>query len=66
MSAVVSVILTTAFMLIAHATHSPACATTLIVSLGLLPGVTDGMLIMTAVTGMFLVHRFVLMVRKSG
>ncbi len=41
-----------------------ACAMTLIVSLGMLSGFLDGALIMAAVTGMFLTHRLVMLVRK--
>ncbi len=48
----------------ACANHAPACATTLIVSFGVLPGFVDGALIMAAVTGMFLTHRLVMLVRK--
>ena len=63
-SGVVSIALTTAAMLAARANHAPACATTLIVSLGVLPGFLDGALIMAAVAGMFLTHRLVMLVRK--
>ncbi len=63
-SGVVSIAVTVALMSVARANHAPACATTLIVSLGVLPGVVDGVLIMAAVTGMFLTHRLVTLVRK--
>ena len=63
-SGVVSIGLTTALMFAARANHAPACATTLIVSLGVLPGLADGALIMVAVTGMFLTHRLVMLARK--
>jgi hypothetical protein len=63
-SGVVSIILTVAVMAAARANHAPACATTLIVSLGVLPTFVDGVLIMVAVTGMFLTHRLVMLVRK--
>jgi len=56
-SGVVSVGLTALGMLATRTTHAPACATTLIVSLGVLPSVPDGTLIMAAVVGMFLTHR---------
>ena len=56
-SGVVSIALTTLIMTAARARHAPACATTLIVSLGVLPRFTDRALIMAAVIGMFLLHR---------
>ena len=65
-SGVISVGLTTGAMLATRTTHAPACATTLIVSLGVLPRATDGVLIMAAVTGMFLAHRLVMLARRSG
>ena len=63
-SGVVSIAVTVAAMLAARANHAPACATILIVSLGVLPRLVDGSLIMVAVTGMFLRHRLLLSVRK--
>jgi uncharacterized membrane protein len=63
---VASVGLTTWAMLTTRTTHAPACATTLIVSLGVLPSFLDGTLIMAAVVGMFLVHRLVMSVRRQG
>jgi hypothetical protein len=62
-SGVVSVGLTTWIMLATRTTHAPACATTLIVSLGVLPSLPDAALIMAAVVCMFLVHRLVKLVR---
>ncbi len=56
-SGIASVMLTTALMSATHTQHSPACATTLIVSLGLLSTVQDGILILGAVAVMYLVHR---------
>ena len=61
-SGVVSIALTVALMSAARANHAPACATPLIVSLGVLSGLVDGVLIMAAVTGMFLLHRLVMLV----
>lgn len=63
-SGVVSIAVTVALMSVARANHAAACATTLIVSLGVLPGFLDGALIMAAVAGMFLTHRLVMLVRK--
>ncbi len=63
-SGVASIALTVVAMSAARANHAPACATTLIVSLGVLPGLVDGMLIMVAVVAMFLTHRLVMWVRK--
>ncbi|GAB7093887.1 hypothetical protein JCM30237_10390 [Halolamina litorea] len=48
-SAVVSVALTTGGMVLTGREHAPACATTLIVALGLLPSPTDGAIILAAV-----------------
>jgi CBS-domain-containing membrane protein len=48
-SAVVSLSLTTAGMEATGYRHAPACATTLIVALGLLPNPVDGLIIMAAV-----------------
>jgi len=48
-STVVSVGLTTAGMVAAQYRHAPACATTLIVGLGLLPSPVDGVVILLAV-----------------
>lgn len=64
-SGVLSIALTTWGMLTARASHAPACATTLIVSLGVLPGFVDGLLIMAAVLCMFLVHRAIRLMRTS-
>jgi hypothetical protein len=65
-SGVLSIVLTTCLMQMARAHHAPACATTLIVSLGLLPGSTNGLLIMAAVIFMFFVHRLVVRMRKKA
>jgi len=48
-SGILSLWLTTAGMLLTHTRHAPACATTLIVSLGLMPTVTDCAVILLAV-----------------
>jgi hypothetical protein len=58
-SGVISIGLATLAMVALRLSHAPACATTLIVSLGVLPTATDGILIMAAVIGMFLVHRLI-------
>ncbi len=58
MSGVLSLVITIAAMLGTKTVHPPACATTLIVSLGLLPNPLDGMLIMLAVILMYGVFRF--------
>ncbi len=59
-SGVLSIGLTTLAMAVLRLSHAPACATTLIVSLGVLPAVTDGVLIMVAVIGMFLIPRLII------
>jgi hypothetical protein len=55
-SAVVSVGLTTAGMLATDLVHPPACATTLIVALGLLPTIRDGGIILLAVGCLVAAH----------
>jgi hypothetical protein len=62
---VLSVGLTTVIMLLTDTSHSPACATTLIISLGLLPTFMDGGLIMLAVAVMFLVQLLLPQLRKD-
>lgn len=56
-SGVLSVVLTTFGMLVARVEHPPACATTLIVSLGLLATFLDTVFIMLAIVVMYAVHR---------
>ena len=63
-SAALSVTLTSAAMLLTRTSHAPACATTLIVALGLLPTVVDGAIIMGAVTLLFLAHSAYLYVEQ--
>ncbi|MGO8927405.1 MAG: HPP family protein [Limisphaerales bacterium] len=64
-SGVVSVGLASLAMLTTRTTHAPACATTLIVSLGVLPSLLDGTLIMVAVVLLFLSYRLLRLVWKS-
>jgi hypothetical protein len=54
---VCSVGATTAAMLATDLRHAPACATTLIVSLGLLSTPAEGLLVVGAVTALVGVHR---------
>ncbi len=63
-SGVASIAATTWAMSVMRMVHAPACATTLIVSLGVLPSFVDGALIMAAVVGMYVVHRMVILVRE--
>jgi CBS-domain-containing membrane protein len=58
-SGVVAVVLTTGGMLATETVHPPACATTLIVSLGYLSSIVDGALIVLAVVVLVAAHRFV-------
>ncbi len=51
-----SVALTAGSMLLTRTLHAPACATTLIVSLGLLSGVTEAAIIMGAVVLLYGAH----------
>lgn len=52
-SGVCSVALTTFGMALADARHAPACATTLIVSLGLLPGLGDALVVAAGVVALY-------------
>lgn len=55
-SAIVSLMLTTAGMIYTETVHPPACATTLIVSLGLLSSFLGGAIIIGSVVLLFAVH----------
>lgn len=55
-AAALSVALTSVVMLLADANHPPACATTLIVSLGILPTVWTGVIIVGAVVALVAFH----------
>ncbi|NHN60389.1 MULTISPECIES: HPP family protein [Halorussus] len=59
-SGVASVALTTAGMAAADLRHAPACATTLIVSLGLLSSLADALLVVAAVAVLLATHRALL------
>ncbi len=65
MSGVLSLVITITVMLGTKTVHPPACATTLIVSLGLLPMPFDGLLIMVAVVVMFIVFRLMVHVEEK-
>lgn len=56
LGAVLALGITIFLMLIFQASHPPACATTLIVSLGILPGWFDGLIIMLAVTILYVTY----------
>lgn len=59
-SSVLAIILTVTGMLQFDIRHPPACATTLIVALGLLPRVSDGVLMIVAVVGLVGLQRTIL------
>ncbi len=59
-SGVCSVVLTTAGMCVARTQHTPACATTLIVSLGLMATFRDAIFIMLAVSAMYATFRLLI------
>ncbi|WP_114579207.1 HPP family protein [Saliphagus sp. LR7] len=59
-SGVMAIALTVGGMLAADLRHPPACATTLIVALGLLSAPLDGVMILTAVVVMVVIHQFLL------
>jgi len=56
-SGVVSVVVTTGGMVAADLRHAPACATTLIVSLGLLSSLADALLVGVAICVLLATHR---------
>ena len=55
-SGALSVALTAGAMVRLRAVHGPACATTLIVALGVLPGLREAVVIVAAVAGMYGAH----------
>ncbi|PSP97721.1 HPP family protein [Halobacteriales archaeon QS_5_70_17] len=61
-SSVLAIVLTVSGMLHFDIRHPPACATTLIVALGLLPRLSDGVLMIVAVVGLIALQRAILMV----
>lgn len=56
LGAVLALAITIFLMLLFQASHPPACATTLIVSLGILPGWFDGLIILMAVTVLYVTY----------
>ncbi|WP_254762475.1 HPP family protein [Natrinema marinum] len=65
-SGVLAVALTSGGMLATETGHPPACATTLIVSLGLLPSLVDGALIAVAVVVLVVVHELATRTRNRS
>lgn len=59
LGAAIALLLTIFLMLLLDASHPPACATTLIVSLGILPGFADGLIIIGAVILMYIGYRII-------
>ncbi|WP_121744079.1 HPP family protein [Natronorubrum halophilum] len=59
-SGILATTVTAGGMLATDTRHPPACATTLIVSLGLLPTLLEGVLIVAAVTVLVAAHRLLL------
>lgn len=64
-SATSSVLLTATAMVATRTVHAPACATTLIVSLGILPLLADGLVIMIGVMFLYALHLGIRYVRGS-
>jgi hypothetical protein len=56
LGAVLSIAITTFLMLMFQVSHPPACATTLIISLGILPYWYDGLVILIAVVILYYVY----------
>ncbi|ELZ03211.1 hypothetical protein C482_04294 [Natrialba chahannaoensis JCM 10990] len=65
-SAVLATVLTTGGMLATDTRHPPACATTLIVSLGLLSTVFEGVLIVLTVVVLVVAHELLLATERLG
>lgn len=66
-SAVLSVVLTAAAMVATDSSHPPACATTLIVSLGLFSTPAQGLVIVVSVIALVVVHELILIfVKRTG
>lgn len=65
-SGVLAVVLTSGGMLATETVHPPACATTLILSLGLLSSLLEGALIVLAVVVLVVVHELVTHDRTFG
>tara|TARA_R100001143_G_scaffold63387_1_gene70075 strand:+ start:12680 stop:13171 length:492 start_codon:yes stop_codon:yes gene_type:complete len=57
LGAVISIAVTTFLMLLFQVSHPPACATTLIISLGILPHWHDGLIILIAVVILYYTYR---------
>lgn len=57
MGAVISLGITVFLMLLFQVSHPPACATTLIISLGILPAWGDSIVILAGVTVLYLCYR---------
>lgn len=64
-AAVLAMVLTTAVMIATGLRHAPACATTLLVALGLLSTLADGVIIMLAVCLLVCVQRLLVMVESA-
>jgi len=65
-SGIISLLLTTAGMLLTRTRHSPACATTLIISLGLVPSLADCAIIFVAVLSLYGTHQIFFMHQKPS
>ncbi|WP_226042745.1 HPP family protein [Natrinema sp. DC36] len=65
-SGVVATTLTAGGMLVTDTRHPPACATTLIVSLGLLSGPFEGALIVLTVGVLVVAHQLLLATERAG
>lgn len=68
LGAVLALMITTWLMLLFNASHPPACATTLIISFGILPDLLDGLFIIAAVAVMYGVYQIVqnVILKRSG
>jgi CBS-domain-containing membrane protein len=68
LGAVLALMIATWLMLLFNANHPPACATTLIISLGILPDLLDGFFIIAAVAVMYAVYQIVqsVILKRSG
>jgi hypothetical protein len=56
-----AIFLTSVLMILTKTSHPPACATTLIISLGFLPKMHDGLIIIFAVAVLYVLYHFLFM-----
>ncbi|MEX2478035.1 MAG: HPP family protein [Gracilimonas sp.] len=61
-----AIFLTSVLMILTKTSHPPACATTLIISLGFLPKIHDGLVIVFAVAVLYILYHFLFMIIEKA